>query len=60
MLANFRTQGDHDLATGRQILIAAAVLTQIVARQNWVKVKERDRYTYVLTETGFMAGRALT
>jgi hypothetical protein len=27
---------------------------------NWVKVKERDRYTYVLTETGFLAGRALT
>jgi hypothetical protein len=27
--------------------------------KNWVKVKERDRYTYVLTETGFMAGRAL-
>ena len=27
--------------------------------KNWVKVKERDRYTYVLTETGFMTGRAL-
>jgi hypothetical protein len=26
----------------------------------WVRLKERDRYTYVLTETGFMAGRALT
>jgi hypothetical protein len=27
---------------------------------NWVRVKERDRYTYVLTEAGFLAGRALT
>jgi hypothetical protein len=27
--------------------------------RNWVKLKERDRYTYVLTETGFMARRAL-
>jgi hypothetical protein len=34
MLANLRTQGDHDVATGRrfQALIAAAVLIQIVAR----------------------------
>ena len=27
---------------------------------NWVRIKQRDRYAYVLTETGFMAGRALT
>lgn len=26
----------------------------------WVRIKERDRYTYVLTETGFVAGRQLT
>jgi hypothetical protein len=34
MLANRRTQGNHDFATGRrfQALIAAAVLIQIVAR----------------------------
>ena len=35
MLANLRTQANHDFATGRRFktLIAAAVLIQIVARQ---------------------------
>ncbi|MEA2904489.1 MAG: hypothetical protein QOG83_2568 [Alphaproteobacteria bacterium] len=28
--------------------------------KNWIKVQERDRYTYVLTETGFVAGRSQT
>jgi hypothetical protein len=26
----------------------------------WVRIKERDRYTYVLTDVGFAAGRQLT
>jgi hypothetical protein len=34
-------------------------LNKAVANK-WVRVKERDRYTYVLTEAGFLAGRSLT
>jgi hypothetical protein len=25
----------------------------------WVRIKERDRYTYVLTESGFVAGQQM-
>jgi hypothetical protein len=27
-------------------------------KNNWIKIKLRDRYTYELTETGLAAGRA--
>jgi hypothetical protein len=27
-------------------------------KNNWIKIKTRDRYTYELTETGLAAGRA--
>ena len=27
-------------------------------KNNWIKIKLRDRYTYELTDTGFAAGRA--
>ena len=42
-----------------QIGVSSGGLNNAVAN-NWIKVKERDRYTYVLTEAGFLAGRALT